>query len=118
MTLLDAAKVFSFEIPEWLDDNIAVGKLAGVTIYAGEVRRLNQALDNPYPAPTTSHDEELLGLMRGGNRINAIKLRREVTGEGLKEAKDYCDQLGLRHGVLHQDVNGIVRFINSPLPCY
>jgi hypothetical protein len=38
-------------------------------------------------------DERLLELLRKGQKINAIKERREVSGDGLKEAKDYVEAL-------------------------
>jgi hypothetical protein len=99
--LIDAATVFSFEIPTWLPDHIEVGKVCGVTIYAGEVRRLVKALANPLPS--TSFDErEVIELLRLGRRIEAIKYRRERTGEGLKQAKDYVDGVGLREGFLER----------------
>jgi ribosomal protein L7/L12 len=36
---------------------------------------------------------EVLALKRAGRTIEAIKLYREATGLGLREAKDYVDQL-------------------------
>lgn len=46
---------------------------------------------------TTSHDEDIrdnvLPLIQSGQLIEAIKRVREHTGWGLKEAKDYLDQL-------------------------
>lgn len=38
-------------------------------------------------------DEEIWALLRSGQKIQAIKLYRERTGVGLKEAKDYVEQL-------------------------
>lgn len=38
-------------------------------------------------------DPEVLRLLRSGNKIAAIKRVRELTGWGLKEAKDYVDRL-------------------------
>lgn len=40
-----------------------------------------------------NYDKQLEDLLRGGLKIEAIKLRRTVTGEGLKQAKDYVDAL-------------------------
>jgi hypothetical protein len=38
--------------------------------------------------------QEMGGLTNGYSQIiSAIKLYREITGKGLKEAKDYCDAL-------------------------
>jgi hypothetical protein len=38
-------------------------------------------------------NEELLGLLRNGKKIEAIKQVRQVFDLGLKEAKDYVDRL-------------------------
>lgn len=42
---------------------------------------------------TSAVDAEVLRLKRSGNIIEAIKRYRLLTGLGLKEAKDYVDQL-------------------------
>ncbi len=47
-------------------------------------------------APATGNvndDAELQALMAAGNKINAIKRYRELTGVGLKEAKDAIDRI-------------------------
>ncbi|MGV4986231.1 ribosomal protein L7/L12 [Streptomyces sp. NPDC001709] len=38
--------------------------------------------------------DEVAALVREGKKIHAIKLYRESTGAGLKEAKDAVDRLG------------------------
>ena len=43
--------------------------------------------------PNPGVDEKVLELMRAGQKIEAIKLYREQTGVGLKEAKDYVESL-------------------------
>jgi hypothetical protein len=54
----------------------------------------------PTPAPEPgSLDAEILGLMQGGKKIQAIKLYRERKGVGLKEAKDFVESLAAKHGV-------------------
>jgi ribosomal protein L7/L12 len=40
--------------------------------------------------------EEVVSLLRDGKKIQAIKVYREVTGEGLKEAKDAVEALERR----------------------
>lgn len=47
----------------------------------------------PSAAPLKNIDGQLLELIRRGKKINAIKLYREHTGEGLAESKDYVDAL-------------------------
>lgn len=49
---------------------------------------------------------ELMSLISKGKRIEAIKRYRVVTGIGLKEAKDYIDQLGIQRA--SQEVNAEV----------
>jgi Ribosomal protein L7/L12 C-terminal domain len=43
--------------------------------------------------PDAEVDADVLALVREGHRIEAIKRLRERTGVGLKEAKEYVDQL-------------------------
>jgi ribosomal protein L7/L12 len=43
------------------------------------------------PEPTPSWHAEAEALMRDGKKINAIKLARERTGWGLKDAKDFVE---------------------------
>jgi ribosomal protein L7/L12 len=43
--------------------------------------------------PTGEAHPDVVDAIRGGNVIQAIKLYREHTGVGLKEAKDYVDAL-------------------------
>ena len=57
---------------------------------------LNAAVVAPEPG---SLEAEILGLMQGQQKIKAIKLYRERTGVGLKEAKDFVEALAAKHGV-------------------
>ena len=43
--------------------------------------------------PTAAADDDVVALVRAGHRIEAIKRYRELTGAGLKEAKDAVDQI-------------------------
>lgn len=45
------------------------------------------------PAELPTPNEEVRRLVREGNKIAAIKRYRELTGCGLKEAKDVVDTL-------------------------
>ena len=45
-------------------------------------------------------EEELLALLEQGQKIEAIKLYRERTGAGLKDAKDAVEAIGLKHGLM------------------
>jgi ribosomal protein L7/L12 len=44
-------------------------------------------------------DKEILMLLKGAKKIEAIKLYREKTGLGLKEAKDAVEALGAKYGI-------------------
>jgi ribosomal protein L7/L12 len=48
------------------------------------------------PVAAGSMDDEARTLLAKGQKIVAIKLVRERTGWGLKEAKDYVDELEKR----------------------
>ena len=39
-------------------------------------------------------NERIRALVKSGDKIEAIKLYRDLTGVGLREAKDYVEQLG------------------------
>lgn len=96
-TLIGVAGVFSANIPDWLDDDVVVGKVAGLTIHAGEVKRLNRALDEIRKNPPLR--EQVVELLRSRQIIDAIKLVRAHTNLGLKEAKDYTDQIRAEEGL-------------------
>lgn len=96
-SLFRTAGVFNFTIPAWLEDDAVVGKIVGVSIHAGEVRRLNEALKNteePIPADAT-----ILNYLESQRLIEAIKYRRMVSNDNLKDAKEYVEQIGVRHGI-------------------
>jgi ribosomal protein L7/L12 len=48
---------------------------------------------------TGSFEGQILGLMKGQKKIEAIKLYRSQTGSGLKEAKDAVEALAAKHGI-------------------
>jgi len=43
--------------------------------------------------PDAAVDPEVLGLVKAGRKIDAIKRYREITGVGLKDAKDFVERL-------------------------
>ncbi len=45
--------------------------------------------------PTQGVNQEILELLRSGQKIEAIKRYREQTGSGLRETKDYVEGLPL-----------------------
>jgi len=103
-----AAAVFNFKIPDWLEDDAVVGKIVGTAIHAGEVRRLSQALEAVEVLKDTN-DQHIEALLREDQFINAIKYRRQVTGEGLKQAKDYVEALGVNLGILYRTREGFIK---------
>jgi ribosomal protein L7/L12 len=57
---------------------------------------LMQHLDVPQPGPTgpdLAVDQDVVNLARAGRKIEAIKRYRELTGAGLKEAKDAVERI-------------------------
>jgi ribosomal protein L7/L12 len=66
-----------------------------------QVRLLSERVGVPCPTfasdvATAGHGgvpAEVVSLARGGNKIAAIKLYRELTGAELREAKDVIDSL-------------------------
>jgi len=97
-----AAKVFDFQIPDRLDDSVVVGKICGVNICTGELRRLSKAL-RECPENLSPHDANILFLLKRHSLIEAIRFRRTETNEGLKEAKDYVEEIGERYGLRRRD---------------
>jgi hypothetical protein len=64
----------------------------------GQVSRLMQELgiEDDGKVPADSLQERIRPLIRADQKIQAIKVVREQTGLGLKEAKDYVDDLAAR----------------------
>ena len=61
---------------------------------AAQIRRLIHELTlASAPVSATEQDTRIRELCGLGRRIEAIKFRREQTGEGLKDAKDYVDSV-------------------------
>jgi ribosomal protein L7/L12 len=55
----------------------------------GKLDLLLRHLDVPQPGP----DQDVLALAQAGRKIEAIKRYREITGAGLKEAKDAVERM-------------------------
>ena len=54
----------------------------------------------PVGSTDDEFDRELLGLVRAGRKIEAIKRHRGRTRFALKESKDYVEALAARHGIV------------------
>jgi ribosomal protein L7/L12 len=52
------------------------------------------------PASDRGFEEELVSLLEQGQKIGAIKVFRERTGAGLKEAKDAVEAIAERRGII------------------
>ena len=55
--------------------------------------------EEPSEGDLNDFEKQILGLMKGQKKIEAIKLYRKNTGCGLKEAKDAVEALGARYGI-------------------
>lgn len=88
-------------------------KLAAIKLYREETgaslldaKSAVEALEFGTPLPATEvptpgdWEGDVLKLLGEGKKIQAIKLYREHTGGGLKEAKEAVEALGRRHGVV------------------
>lgn len=73
---------------------VFAGVVIAIVVAVASKRDANVAPMVPPHVPQGSLDEgEVRALLGGGQKIEAIKLVRERTGMGLKEAKDYVDRL-------------------------
>ena len=73
-------------------------RLSALMLKVGELERkldfVMQHLKLQYhEAPQSAAQSEVLKWLRQGNKIAAIKAYREITGTGLKEAKDAVEAL-------------------------
>ncbi|MDO0913329.1 ribosomal protein L7/L12 [Streptomyces sp. DT2A-34] len=59
-------------------------------------RKLDLVLDHLGLQEDEPRMDEVLVLLRNGKKIEAIKVYREITGEGLKEAKEAVERLAER----------------------
>ena len=85
---LEAIKLFR----EQTHVGLAEAKAAVEALEAGQ-----QISDSPPPAD--DFERRILALMTAGEKIAAIKLYRDKTNSGLKEAKEAVEALAARHGI-------------------
>jgi ribosomal protein L7/L12 len=76
-----------------------------------EAKDAVEALDRGEPLASkessdSSLEAELVSLLEQGRKIEAIKVYREQTGTGLKEAKEAVEALGMRHHVVAPSGSG------------
>lgn len=73
---------------------------AGLAEAKDAVELIERGEPLPDSTPVTDDlEEQILELMAAGQKIAAIKLHRERTHVGLKEAKDAVEALASRHGI-------------------
>lgn len=83
----------SFENDELRDTCGACGAELGASSLS------KTAVAEMYPAPGSAKEQEILRLLRGQQKIMAIRVHREATGLGLKESKEAVEALARRHGL-------------------
>jgi len=84
-------------MPEWV--SYALVFLAGLIIgrLSGGRRAGEPRAPQPPPRPLTPEVEERVReLMRARRKIEAIKAYREATGAGLKDSKEFVEELDRR----------------------
>ena len=73
---------------------IVLGQLGSLRSHVARMEfRLNALLENLGIEPSKDVDPEVRRLAESGEKIAAIKRYREITGVGLKEAKDAVERL-------------------------
>ena len=93
---IEAIKIYRQETGSGLKE----AKDAVEALAAGQpiARRSGESAETNGVDPT-SLEGQVLALMRGQKKILAIKLYREQTGVGLKQAKDAVEALAAKHGI-------------------
>ena len=86
LTLLEAA-----ELKKILKDEYGIEPAAG-----GAVMMAGPAAGGGAPAAEEKTDFDVILKSPGGNKIGVIKVVRELTGLGLKEAKDLTETAGAK----------------------
>lgn len=71
----------------------ASSQLTQLTNEAKKTNSLLQKIAKQVGVPEPPVDEEIRALLAKGKKIPAIKRYREISGAGLKEAKEYIDSL-------------------------
>jgi hypothetical protein len=56
-------------------------------------------LEEPTGSDPSEFDQDIIDLIKGHKKIEAIKLYRQKTGLGLKEAKDAVEAFAEKHGI-------------------
>jgi len=78
-----------------------------------DMRTIADSILNHGKPTKNDMDNQILSHINRGNRIDAIRYHRQVTGSLLLESKQYCDQIGIDAGVLVY-ADGIIVYKDSP----
>jgi hypothetical protein len=61
----------------------------------------NLKTDNSFSfSSSNENDQKLLSLLSEGKKLEAVKLQKELSGMGLKESKDYVEELAKSNGLV------------------
>lgn len=74
----------------------AVGIVSSISKLRSDIKKTNLILDKitkQIGIPEEDIDGEIKTFVSEGNKIKAIKRYRDISGAGLKEAKEYIDNL-------------------------
>ena len=74
------------------------GKISINSLQTGQAAQVGGAIQGAVSPTGVDLQQQVLQMVQNGQTINAIKMVREKTGMGLKEAKDYVDQVILESG--------------------
>jgi hypothetical protein len=105
--LVKAASAFDFTLPDYLADDVVIGRLVGVDIHASELRHLRTALDELRDAELeaasyvaeVSLRNRVVTFLKQRELINAVKEVRSTLDLGLADAKDYVEKIGVEIGL-------------------
>ena len=97
---LDAIKLYR----QLTNANLLDAKTAVEAIQAGSPTLVNPTANTENASLTSEQNARVQQLMQSGQKIEAIKLYRQVTGVGLKEAKDAVE--GMNPGITPTNAGG------------
>jgi len=104
MTLLEVA-----ELVKKLEEKFGVS--AAAVVAAAPAAAVAGATAGPAPAAEEKTEFTVILKSAGANKINVIKVVREITGLGLKEAKDLVDSAPkpVKEGVSKEEAESIAK---------
>ena len=67
-----------------------------------EIKRIVDFVNENSGDSLSQLDKELIEIIRTGALLQAVKHCKDKTGNGLKESKDYCEELRDKHNLRFQ----------------